>query len=99
MKGRSEWDRHVVNLTSLAKAYGAVFPLPEGAAVRRVNDKEAAGFAASIAAAGDRFKNDINKDATLAKPDKDAAKKEVEAAGEAGQRSQVAHERWPTGNR
>jgi len=78
MKGRSEWDRHAVNLTSLAKAYGAVFPLPEGAAVRRVNDKEAAGFAASIAAAGDRFKNDINKDATLAKPDKEAAKKDVE---------------------
>ena len=78
MKGRSEWDRLAVNLSSLAKAYGAVFPLPDGAAVRRVNDKEAAGFAASIAAAGDRFKNDINKDATLAKPDKDAAKKDVE---------------------
>ncbi len=78
MKGRSEWDRHAINLVSLAKAYGTVFPLPDGAVARRVNDKEAAGFAASIAAAGDRFKNDINKDATLAKPDKEAAKKDVE---------------------
>jgi len=78
MKGRSEWDRQVVNLTSLAKAYGGVFPLPEGAAIRRMNDKEVAGVAESLAAAADRFKNDINKDAALAKPDKDAAKKDVE---------------------
>ena len=43
-----------------------------------MNDKEVAGVAESLAAAADRFKNDINKDATLAKPDKEAAKKDVE---------------------
>jgi hypothetical protein len=78
MQGRSEWDRQVTNLTQLAKVYGATFPLPDGAAVRRMNDKETAGFAAAIATAADRFKSEIDKDRTLAKPDKDNAKKDVE---------------------
>ena len=75
MKGRSEWDRLAAQLKRLAEAYGAAFPLPDGATARRMNDKEAAGAAAAIAAAGDRLKNDFDK---LAKPDKDAGKKEVE---------------------
>ena len=78
MKGRSEWDHQVANLANLAKAYTGAFPLAEGAAIRRMNDKEAAGVAAAIATAADRFKSDIDKDAKLAKPDKDAAKKDVE---------------------
>ena len=78
MKGRSEWDRQAANLKHLAEAYGTTFPLPDGAAVRRMNDKETAGAAAAIATAADRFKSDLDKDKTLAKPDKDAAKKDVE---------------------
>jgi len=34
-----------------------------------MNDKETAGFAAAIATATDRFKNDLDKASTLAKPD------------------------------
>ena len=78
MKGRNEWDLQTTNLKRLAESYGATFPLPDGATARRMNDKETAGAAAAIATAADRFKSDLDKDKTLAKPDKDAAKKDVE---------------------
>jgi hypothetical protein len=78
MKGRSEWDQQATNLKHLAEAYGATFPLPDGATVRRMNDKETAGFAAAIATATDRFKNDLDKASTLAKPDRNAAKKDAD---------------------
>jgi hypothetical protein len=77
MKGRSEWDRQAANLKHLAEAYGTTFPLPDGATVRRMNDKETAGVATAMATAADRFKSDVDKDKTLAKPAKDAAKKDV----------------------
>jgi hypothetical protein len=78
MKGRSEWDRQVGTLKRLAQSYGTAFPLADGASVRRMNDKETAATAAAIATAADRFKSDVDKDKTLAKPEKDAAKKDVE---------------------
>ena len=78
MKGRSEWDQQSTNLKHLAAAYGATFPLPDGATVRRINDKETAGFAALIATATDRFKNDLDKASSLAKPDRDAARKDAD---------------------
>jgi len=78
MKGRNEWDRQVMFLKQLAGAYGAAFPLPDGAVVRRMNDKETAGEADAIAKAADRFKSDLDKDTTLAKADRDAAKKDVD---------------------
>ncbi len=55
MKGRSEWDRQVTNLKQLAAAYGTTFPFREGSPVRRMNDKETAGFAAEIADRRGRF--------------------------------------------
>ena len=78
MKGRSEWDRQTANLKHLAEAYGTTFPLADGAPVRRMNDKETVTTAAAIATAADRFKHDLDKDKTLLKPEKDAAKKDVE---------------------
>jgi hypothetical protein len=78
MKGRSEWDRQTVNLKHLAEAYGTSFPIPDGATARRMNDNETAGAAASIAEAADRFKDDIDNDKTLPKPEREAAKKDVE---------------------
>jgi hypothetical protein len=78
MKGRSEWDSQMANLKHLADAYGTSFPFPDGATVRRMNDKETAASAAAIATAGDRFKSDLDKDKTLAKPEKDAAKKDLD---------------------
>jgi len=78
-KGRNECDRQVVNLKQLADIYGATFPLPDGAAVRRMNDKEAAGAAAAVAAQADQVKRAADADKTLAKPDKQALKTEAEA--------------------
>jgi ElaB/YqjD/DUF883 family membrane-anchored ribosome-binding protein len=78
-KGRSEWDREASSLTRLAEAYATTFPLPEGATVRRMNDKETAAAASDLSSAADHFKRDLDKDATLAKADKDAVKKNVDA--------------------
>jgi hypothetical protein len=79
MKGRSEWDRQVANLKRLAEAYGTTFPFQAGGTARRMNDKETAATAAAIAAAAGRLKSDLDKDKTLAKPEKDAAKKDFDA--------------------
>jgi hypothetical protein len=79
MKGRSEWDREAASLKRLAEAYAATFPLPNGATVRRLNDNETAAAASDLASAAGTFKRDIDKDATLAKADKDAVKKDVDA--------------------
>jgi hypothetical protein len=78
MKGRTEWDSQVLNLKRLAEAYGTTFPLAEGAAVRRMNDKETAAAASAIASAGDAYKKGIDKATTLPKPDRDAAKKDAD---------------------
>jgi hypothetical protein len=78
MKGRSEWDRQTTNLKALAQSYGTAFPLPDGATPHRVNDKETAAHASAIATSADRFKSDLDKDKILPKPEKDAAKKDVE---------------------
>jgi hypothetical protein len=78
MKGRSEWDSQTTNLKQLAEAYGTTFPLPDGATVRRMNDKETATAASDVADAAGRFKSDLDKDKTLPKPEKDAAKKDAD---------------------
>jgi hypothetical protein len=79
MKGRTEWERHALDLKRLADVYGTTFPMPEGAVVRRANDKEAIAAAAGIASAASRFKSDLDKAKTLEKADKNAAKKDVDA--------------------
>jgi hypothetical protein len=43
-----------------------------------MNDKETAGFAASIATAAAGFKSNLGKAKTLPKPDQEAAKKDVD---------------------
>ena len=78
MKGRTEWDSQTANLKHLAESYGTTFPFPDGGTARRMNDKETAATATAIATAADRFKNDLDKDKTLPKPERDAAKKDVE---------------------
>jgi hypothetical protein len=81
MKGRPEWDRQAANLQRLAVAYGATFPLADGAVVRRMNDKETAATAEANAEASDRFKSDLDRATGMAKADKDAAKKDAELVG------------------
>jgi hypothetical protein len=77
-KGRSEWDREASSLKHLAGAYGATFPLQEGATVRRINDNETAAAAGAVASAADRFKDSLDKASTLSKDDREAAKRDVE---------------------
>jgi hypothetical protein len=71
-KGDSEWNRLAVDLKALAVAYGTDFPTPEGAAVRRLGDKEVAKIVDNIAEAGDRLENsldnELKKDATIDLP-------------------------------
>ena len=78
MKGRNEWDRQVMYLKQLSGAYGTTFPLPEGAVVRRMNDKETAGAAGAMGTAAGRFKADLDKDSSLTRADRNAAKKDVD---------------------
>jgi hypothetical protein len=99
MKGRSEWDRQTVNLKHLADAYDTTSPLPAGATVRRMNDKETAGVATAIATAANGFKSDLDKTKTLPKAEKDAAKNDVDILVQTGQCREVPHERRQTGDR
>jgi hypothetical protein len=78
-KGRNEWDRQSATLKRLAAAYNTTFPLPDGGVVRRLNDKEAADAAGAVAAQGEQIKRAADADKTLAKPDKQALKTEVDA--------------------
>jgi hypothetical protein len=78
-RGRSEWDRQTASLKTLAEAYGTTFPTPDNAPVRRINDKEAAGAAESLANAADHFKDNVDKNSTMAKADREAAKKDADA--------------------
>jgi len=78
MKGRIEWDREAASLKHLAAAYGTTFPMPDGATARRINDKETAAAAAAIVTAADRLKDDLDNLKTLPKPEKDAARRDIE---------------------
>ena len=78
-KGRNEWDRQAANLKRLAQSYGTTFPLPAGATVRRMNDKEAAEVAGAVMEQAEQVKRTADQDKTLAKADKQALKAELEA--------------------
>jgi hypothetical protein len=78
-KGRNEWDRQTAHLKRLAEAYSTTFPLPDGAIVRRMNDKESADLAGAVASQAEQLKRAAEADKTLAKPEQQALKTEVEA--------------------
>lgn len=82
-KGRSEWDHLAATLKSLAGVYATTFPLPEGATVRRMNDKETAAAAEALKDSADQYRKQIDQDKTLAKTDQEAAKKSAEALSKA----------------
>ena len=77
-KGRNEWDRQTTNLQRLAEAYSTTFPLPDGANVRRMNDKESSDAAAAVASQAEQVKRAVDGDKSLAKPEQQALKTEVE---------------------
>ena len=74
-KGRSQWDKLAATLRRLAAVYGSTFPLPDGATVRRINDAETAAAAGAVASAANDIQKQIDKDDTIAKADKDSAKR------------------------
>jgi hypothetical protein len=78
-KGRSEWDREAASLKSLAAVYGTTFPMPEGANVRRMNDKEVAQAADGLATAADHLKSSLGKNSGVPKAELDPAKKDADA--------------------
>ena len=78
LKGSSEWDRLVIDLSRLAEAYGTVFPLPPDAAVRRINDEEAASTAELIAKQADQLKAAIGRDKTMTKEGRNASKSDLD---------------------
>jgi len=77
-KGASEWDRLVVDLRRLASVYGTSFPLPQDAAVRRINDKETAATADQLAAQADLFKKAIGNDKALTSAERNSMKAEAD---------------------
>jgi hypothetical protein len=81
-KGESEWNRLATDLKSLAGAYGADFPLAEGAAVRRVGDGELANIATQIAQGTEGVKksldNELKKDTSVDKATREGIVKETE---------------------
>ena len=82
-RGESEWNRLGTDLKALAAAYGAEFPLSEGAIVRRIGDRELASAVDEIARSAARLKrsldSDLKKDASVGKPARDAIVHEADA--------------------
>ncbi len=78
LKGGSEWDRLAIDLSRLAEAYGATFPLAPGAPVRRINDEEASTAAEMIAKDADRLKQAIGRDKTMSKADRDGLRSDLD---------------------
>jgi hypothetical protein len=81
-RGESEWNRLAADLKTLAAAYGTDFPLPEGAAVRRLGDREVAAAAEEVARSAGRLKksleSDLRKDRMLPKADREAIVREAD---------------------
>jgi hypothetical protein len=77
-KSATEWEHLAVDLRALANAYGTEFPLPDGAIVRRINDKETATAADSLIRTTNQFKKEISRDKTLAEELKETYKHNAE---------------------
>jgi hypothetical protein len=61
-KGESEWNRLAADLKTLATAYGATFPLPESAMVRRMGDGEVAATAEQLSKSASQLKKSLDAD-------------------------------------
>lgn len=84
-KGQSEWNRLAVDLKALATAYDADFPLPDGAHVRRIGDRELTGAVEEIAASAGRLERaldtDLKKDAAVDKAMRASILREADLLG------------------
>ena len=64
LKGANEWYVFGSSLQQLARAYGTVFPLPEGAAIRRIGDGELQDAASAISKFAKDMKKPVGKHVT-----------------------------------
>ena len=77
MKGASEWDATAADLKRLVEAYSTTFPLPEGAAARRLGDKE---VVAHVADALSKDAKELKKRVSDGKPSSAQARAVIDAA-------------------
>jgi len=81
-KGESEWNRLAADLSSLATAYGAVFPLSEHATVRRIGDGEVVEAADKLSKSASQLKKsleaDLKTNTAVDKPTRDAIIQEAD---------------------
>lgn len=86
-KGESEWNRLGADLSTLAKAYGATFPLDEQGAVRRIGDRELLAAVDVVGKTAERLKkavdNDLKTDVAVTKAQREAAVLEAQQLGQA----------------
>ena len=98
-RGESEWNRLATDLRTLAAAYGADFPLAEGAPVRRIGDRELEETAKGIADTANRLKksldNDLKKDTTV---DRQAREAIVAEADQLSKEAKTLRERVKDGD-
>ena len=82
LNGTSEWNRLATSLNELAAAYGVPFPLPEGVAAHRMNDREVRTAAEAAAKNADRFKDELDSslknDQTIDKTTRETAVKDID---------------------
>lgn len=86
-RGESEFNRLAGDLSALAKAYGAAFPVDEQTPVRRVGDRELIAAAETMGKTADRLKksvdDDLRTDVAVDKKSREAAVLEAEELGKA----------------
>lgn len=88
-EGGSEWRRLAEDLEALARAYGTPFPVPAGATVRRLTDRELAEQARLLAKDVDRLDDILDdelEDLDVGDDGRDAAEREVEELERAAER-------------
>ncbi|BCS33089.1 hypothetical protein TBR22_A23150 [Luteitalea sp. TBR-22] len=81
-RGESEWNRFAENLKVLAAAYGTAFPMPAGAPVRRIGDKELVAAAEGLARDADRLKKAVDtglkQDKSIDKTTREASVRDID---------------------
>jgi hypothetical protein len=88
-KGSGEWSRMATSLGELATAYGASFPMADGAKLHRLDDRELAGAASSLSQVADRFSkaldSSLKKDKTVAPANRQSAVEDAKALKKAAE--------------
>jgi hypothetical protein len=97
-KGESEWNRLATDMKALAAAYSCDFPLAEGAAVRRIGDRELSTAVEQLEKTAGSMKKtldqDLKKDASI---DQQSRQSMVGGADQLSKSAKVLRERVKDG--